>query len=69
MFKALRWAAVVAGAASLLVTAAVLASGARLLSPAPALLLAASAGAVYLFKRFSDRIQAFYFLDYQHALR
>ncbi|EIE23397.1 hypothetical protein COCSUDRAFT_47272 [Coccomyxa subellipsoidea C-169] len=68
-FQALRWAAVAAGAASLLVTVGVLASGARLLSPAPALLLAAAAAAVYYSKRFSDRIQEFYFLDYQHAHR
>lgn len=68
-FQALRWAAVAAGVASLLVTVSILASGARLLSPAPALLLAAATAAVYYYKRFSDRIQGFYFLDYQHAHR
>ncbi|BDA47256.1 Protein TIC 55, chloroplastic [Coccomyxa sp. Obi] len=69
MFEKLRIAVVVAGAAAVLAGVAVLASGARLLSPAPPLLLAVVAAAVYFYRRFSQRVQAFYFLDYQHALR
>ncbi len=68
-FERLRLAVVVTGAAAVLAGVAVLASGARLLSPASPLLLAAVAAAVYFYRRLSDRVQAFHFVDYQHALR
>ena len=69
MFQRLRLAAAAAGALCTLGLAALLGARpqAQLLAPAAAALVLSVGACAALLARFSARVQAFYFIDYQHS--